>query len=133
MKNSYLDIYITEINVNLLLNTCNFHRKFWLIFSLILSENATNVDFREAKFQNFPGGACPRTPLVYSRLWRSILFQPDQLCTASAGPERKPEFSAVYLFCHKHYNLSIVYTLQKLMWQGSPKETNTAYIIWAPL
>ena len=48
-----------EINVNLLLNTCNFHRKFRLIFSLILSENAPNVDFREAKFQNFPGEHAP--------------------------------------------------------------------------
>ena len=47
--------YCTEINVNLPLNTCNFHRKFQLIFLLILSENVPNVDFREAKFQNFPG------------------------------------------------------------------------------
>ena len=39
---------------HLLLNTCNFHRKFWLIFSLNLFENAQNVRFREAKFQNFP-------------------------------------------------------------------------------
>ena len=27
--------YLTEINVNLLLKTCNFHRKFRLIFSSI--------------------------------------------------------------------------------------------------
>ena len=45
----------TEIYVNLLLNTSNFHRKFRIIFSLILSENAPNMDvrYREAKFQNF--------------------------------------------------------------------------------
>ena len=45
----------TEINVNLLLNTSNFHRKFRIIFSLILSENAPNMDvrYREAKLQNF--------------------------------------------------------------------------------
>ena len=53
--------YCTEIDINLLLNTCNFHRKFRFIFSLILSENAPNVHFREAKFQKFRGGACPRT------------------------------------------------------------------------
>ena len=47
--------YDIGINVNLLLNTCNFHRKFRFIFSLILSENAPNVHFREAiilKFKN---------------------------------------------------------------------------------
>ena len=53
--------YLTEINVNLLLNTCNFHRRFRLIFSLILAENAPNMDLREAKFQNFPG-SMPRDP-----------------------------------------------------------------------
>ena len=37
-----------EINVNLLLDKCNFHCEFRLIFSLILSENVPNVDFREA-------------------------------------------------------------------------------------
>ena len=51
--------YWTETNVNLLLNTCSFHSKFWFIFSLILSENAPNVHFREAKFQNFPGEHAP--------------------------------------------------------------------------
>ena len=45
---------ISEININLLPNTCNFHRKFWFIFSLHLSENAQNVHFREARFQSFP-------------------------------------------------------------------------------
>ena len=49
--------YCTEINVNLLLNSCNFHRKFRFTFSLILSENASNVHFREAKFQNVPPSA----------------------------------------------------------------------------
>ena len=42
-----------------MLNTCNFHLRFRLFFSLILSENAPNVDFREAKFQNFPGEYAP--------------------------------------------------------------------------
>ena len=42
--------YLIEIDVNLLLNKCNFHRKFRLIFSLILSENAPNIDFTEVKF-----------------------------------------------------------------------------------
>ena len=69
--------YCTEININLLLNTCNFHRKFRIIFSLNLSENTQNVHFRDSLISKFPGGACPRTPLVYSRLWRSILFLPD--------------------------------------------------------
>ena len=41
--------YCTEININFLLNTCNFHRKFRFIFSLNLSENTQNVHFREAK------------------------------------------------------------------------------------
>ena len=57
----HLVLFSTEIHVKLLtlqLNTCNFHRKFRFIFSVILSENAPNVHFREAKFQNFPG-ACP--------------------------------------------------------------------------
>ena len=40
-----------------------FHRKFRLIFSLILSENAPNMDFTEAKFQNFPG-SMPPDPLT---------------------------------------------------------------------
>ena len=53
---------ISEININLLPNTCNFHRKFRLIFSLHLSENAQNVHFREAKFQKFPGEHAPGLP-----------------------------------------------------------------------
>ena len=36
-----------------------FHRNFRLIFLLHLSENAQNVHFREAKFQNFPGEHAP--------------------------------------------------------------------------
>ena len=36
-----------------------FHRNFQLIFSLHLSENAQNVHFREAKFQDFPGEHAP--------------------------------------------------------------------------
>ena len=35
-------LYCTEININLLPNTCNFHREFRFIFMLILSENASN-------------------------------------------------------------------------------------------
>ena len=54
--------YCTETNVNLLLNICNFHCKFRFIFSLILSENAPNAHFREAKFQNFPGEHAPGPP-----------------------------------------------------------------------
>ena len=50
---------IYEMNINLLPNTCNFHRKFRFIFSLHLSENAQNVHFREANFQNFPGEHAP--------------------------------------------------------------------------
>ena len=50
----------------ILLNTCNFHRKFRFIFSLILSMNAPNVHFREAKFQNFPGEHAPGTPLLHA-------------------------------------------------------------------
>ena len=53
---------ISEININLLPNTCNFHPKFWFIFSLHLSENAQNVHFREARFQNFPGVHAPEPP-----------------------------------------------------------------------
>ena len=68
--------YLTEINVNLLLNTCNFHRKFRLIFPLVLSENAPNVDFREAKFQNFPGEHSPGPP---------SLLAPSALDTIWAG------------------------------------------------
>ena len=61
--------HCTEININLLPNTCNFHCKFWFIFSLNLSENMQNVHFREAKFQNFSGNIRPRLPPpVYSDL-----------------------------------------------------------------
>ena len=49
-----------------------FTVSFSSFFSLHLSENAQNVHFREAKFQNFPGEhQCPRTPLAYSR-FRSL-------------------------------------------------------------
>ena len=53
---------ISKININLLPNTCNFHRNFRLIFSLHFSENAQNVHFREAKFQNFAGEHAPGPP-----------------------------------------------------------------------
>ena len=42
----------------------HFHRNFSFIFSLILSENARNVRFREAKFQNLPGKHAPGLLLV---------------------------------------------------------------------
>ena len=54
--------YCAEISVNLLLNTCNFSCKFRFIFELILSENAPNVHFREAKSQNFRGVHAPGSP-----------------------------------------------------------------------
>ena len=50
---------ISEININLLSNTCSFHRTFRFLFSLHLSEN---VHFRKAKFQNFPGEHTPGPP-----------------------------------------------------------------------
>ena len=50
---------IPEININLLPNTCNFHRKIRFIFSLHLSKNAQKVHFREAKLKNFPGEHAP--------------------------------------------------------------------------
>ena len=53
---------ISEMNINLLPKTCNFHPKFRFIFSLHLSENAQNVHFREAKFQNLPGSMPPDPP-----------------------------------------------------------------------
>ena len=52
LKTNYLNISVTvrtETNVNLLLYRCNFHCKFRFIFSLILSDNAPNPHFREAK------------------------------------------------------------------------------------
>ena len=65
--------YCTEINISLLPDTCNFHRRFWFTFSLNFSEKAQNVHFREAKFQNFPGGACLQTPPPPSVLLPSAL------------------------------------------------------------
>ena len=51
---------ISEIYINLLSNTCNLHREFRFIFSSVhLSENAQNVHFRGAKFQNFSGDHAP--------------------------------------------------------------------------
>ena len=51
-------------NINLLLNTYNFHRKFRFTFSLTVSENTQNVQFRKAKFQNFPREYVPDPPSV---------------------------------------------------------------------
>ena len=73
--------YCAEININLLLNTCNFHRKVRYILSLILSENTQNVHVREAKFQNLSGKHAP-DPLsalapsaldpIFARLTRTL-------------------------------------------------------------
>ena len=81
LKNTCIH-YCTEININLLQNTCNFHRKFRFTFSLILSENASNVYFREAKFQNLPG---EHTPDPRTFALHSILA--NQFWPASAGPD----------------------------------------------
>ena len=74
------------MNINLLPNTCNFHRNFWLIFSLHLSENAQNVHFREAKFQNFPGKHAPGppsliVPLPLDTIWAALTLN----CFRRAG------------------------------------------------
>ena len=66
--------YCTEININLLLNTCNFHCKFRFIFSLNLPENMQNVHFREAKFQNFPGEHAPDPPSILALLALNPIF-----------------------------------------------------------
>ena len=56
-------VYIlASVLADILSNTCNFHRKFRFILPLHLSENAQNVHFREAKFQNFPGEHAPGPP-----------------------------------------------------------------------
>ena len=58
-------VYIlASVLADILSNTCNFHRKFRFILPLHLSENAQNVHFREAKFQNFPGEHAPGPPTV---------------------------------------------------------------------
>ena len=67
---------ISEININLLRNTCNFNHKFRFIFSLHLSENAQNVHFREAKFQSFPWEHAPGPPSILA---------PSALDTVFAG------------------------------------------------
>ena len=63
-----------EININLLPNTCNFHRKCRFIFSLHVSENAQNVHFREAQFQVFPGRHAPGPPSVLAPLMLDTVF-----------------------------------------------------------
>ena len=65
---------IPEININLLPNTCNFHRKIRFNFSLQLSKNAQNVHFREAKFKNFPGSMPPEPPSVLVPSALHIIF-----------------------------------------------------------
>ena len=67
--------YWTEININLLLNTCNFDRKIRpFIFSLNLSENTQNVHFREDKFQNFLGQHAPDPPSALAPLALDLIF-----------------------------------------------------------
>ena len=69
LKTNYLDIYPLQYwNINLLLNTCSFYRKFLFIFSLNLSENTQNVHFRGAKFQNFSGSMPPDPSSVLAPL-----------------------------------------------------------------
>ena len=63
---------ISEININLLPNTCNFHRKFWFIFSLHLSENAQNVHFREARFQSFPDPPSALAPSALDTIFAGL-------------------------------------------------------------
>ena len=75
-RNSHLDLpiftlpsvtnihYCTEKNINLLLNTYNFHRKFRFILWLNLSGNTQNVHFRYVKVQNSPGSMPPDPPLA---------------------------------------------------------------------
>ena len=72
--------YCTETNVNLLLNTCNFHCKFRFIFSLILSENAPNAHSREAKFQNFPGEPLDAPSVLAPSALDPILAGPTLNC-----------------------------------------------------
>ena len=52
---------LSTFNISNLLHV-HSHRTFWFIFSLILSENAQNVRFRETNFQNFPGEHVPGPP-----------------------------------------------------------------------
>ena len=66
--------YCTEININLLLNTYNFNRKFRFIFSLNLSENTQNVHLREEEFQNFPGEHIPGPLTVLASLALHPIF-----------------------------------------------------------
>ena len=47
--------YCSEIEVNLLLNTNDFHGKFRFIFSLILSENAPNFILEKLNFKTSRG------------------------------------------------------------------------------
>ena len=70
-----------------MLNTCNFHLRFRLFFSLILSENAPNVDFREAKFQIFLREHTPRPPTVRApSALQPILAGPTLNCFRRACP-----------------------------------------------
>ena len=78
-----------ETNTNLLLNTCNFRRKFRFLFSLILSKNTQNLHFREAKFQNFPGEHVPGPRCVLA---------PSVLHPIFAGPTLNSFCQACYYY-----------------------------------
>ena len=76
---------------------------FVLLKKLLLSCGSETQFFEGVKEQvvfsfslspvsKFPGGARPRPPLVYLRLWRSILFQPDQLWTTSTNHVVMPKW-----------------------------------------
>ena len=67
--------YCTEININLLLNTCNFHLMFRFIFSLNLSENTQNMLFREKiNFKISQERMFPNPPSVLAPLTLDPIF-----------------------------------------------------------
>ena len=64
---------ISEININLLPNTCSFHRKFRRYISLRMRKMCT---LEKLNFKISRGSMAP-DPLAYSCLRCSILFLPD--------------------------------------------------------
>ena len=67
---------IPEINISLLPNTCNFHRKFWFIFCYISLRMCKMCNLEKLNFK-ISRGSMPPDPLLYSRLRCSILFFPE--------------------------------------------------------
>ena len=51
---------------------CSIASKSWEFTSKLLGK-PWKLRFRDSQFQNFPGGACPRTPLDSSRLRHEIV------------------------------------------------------------